>query len=69
MSAERQRAIAAKGGKAAHAKGTAHQFSAEEARKAGKKGGEAVSRDRVHMAAIGRVGGKKSRRGKTRPKI
>ena len=33
--------IASKGGKAAHAAGTAHQFTAEEAREAGKKGGVA----------------------------
>ena len=33
------REIASKGGKAAHEKGTAHQFTAEEARAAGKKGG------------------------------
>ncbi|MBX3231042.1 MAG: hypothetical protein KIT84_36895 [Labilithrix sp.] len=33
--------IASKGGKAAHAAGTAHQFTSEEARAAGKKGGVA----------------------------
>ena len=33
--------IASKGGKAAHAAGTAHQFSSDEARAAGKKGGVA----------------------------
>ncbi len=33
--------IASKGGKAAHAAGTAHQFTTEEAREAGKKGGSA----------------------------
>lgn len=37
---ERQREIARKGGKAAHAKGTAHQWSTEEARAAGRKGGQ-----------------------------
>lgn len=68
MSPERQRAIAAKGGRAAHEKGTAHQFTPDEARKAGRKGGEAVSRDRSHMAKIGRIGGKKSRRGKAKSK-
>ncbi len=40
MSREKQRAIASKGGKAAHAKGTAHRFTTEEAREAGRKGGE-----------------------------
>ncbi len=34
--------IARKGGKAAHAAGTAHQFSSEEARRAGRLGGKAV---------------------------
>lgn len=57
MSPDRQREIASKGGRAAHAKGTAHEWSAEEAREAGRKGGETVSRDRAHMAAIGREGG------------
>jgi len=33
--------IASKGGKAAHAAGTAHQFTSDEARAAGKKGGVA----------------------------
>ena len=41
----------------AHAQGRAHEFTADEARIAGRKGGEAVSRDRAHMAAIGRAGG------------
>ncbi len=57
MDRARQREIAAKGGRAAHAKGTAHVWSAEEARVAGRKGGEAVSQDRSHMSAIGREGG------------
>jgi general stress protein YciG len=57
MSEERKREIARKGGKAAHEKGTAHQFTADEARQAGRKGGETVSRDRIHMAEIGRKGG------------
>jgi len=57
MDAARQRAIASRGGKAAHEKGTAHEWSSDEAREAGRKGGEVVSRDRAHMAAIGREGG------------
>jgi uncharacterized protein len=60
MDAAKQREIASKGGKAAHAKGTAHEFTPEEAREAGRKGGEVVSRDRAHMAEIGRAGGKNS---------
>jgi len=59
MDREKQREIASKGGKAAHAKGTAHEFTPEEAREAGRKGGLAVSQNREHMAAIGREGGKK----------
>ncbi|HLN26629.1 MAG TPA: KGG domain-containing protein [Gemmataceae bacterium] len=42
MDQAKQRAIASKGGKAAHAKGTAHEFTPEEAREAGKKGGQAA---------------------------
>src|SRR5688572_33059021 len=57
MDAAKQREIASKGGRAAHSKGTAHEFTSDEARVAGRKGGEAVSRDRAHMAAIGREGG------------
>ena len=57
MDPSKQREIASKGGRAAHAKGTAHEFTSDEARVAGRKGGEAVSRDRAHMAAIGREGG------------
>ena len=41
MSSEKQREIASKGGKAAHDKGTAHEFTSEEAREAGRKGGRA----------------------------
>src|SRR5438045_9375408 len=46
MDPAKQREIASKGGRAAHAKGTAHEFTADEARLAGRKGGHAVSRDR-----------------------
>ena len=60
MNPEKQREIASKGGRAAHAKGTAHEFSTDEAREAGRKGGQAVSRNREHMAAIGRKGGMES---------
>ncbi len=58
MDQSTQREIASKGGKAAHAQGRAHEFTADEARDAGRKGGQVVSRDRDHMAAIGRAGGK-----------
>jgi general stress protein YciG len=66
MDPQRQREIASLGGRAAHAQGTAHEFDAEEARLAGRKGGEAVSRDRSHMSAIGRKGGEASGGGRTR---
>ena len=42
MDVERQRQIASQGGKAAHEKGTAHEFDSEEAREAGRKGGKAA---------------------------
>lgn len=58
MDEDKQREIASEGGKAAHEKGTAHEFTPEEAREAGRKGGEAVSQDREHMSDIGRKGGK-----------
>jgi general stress protein YciG len=57
MDREKQKEIASKGGKAAHAQGRAHEFSTDEARAAGRKGGEVVSQDRKHMAEIGREGG------------
>lgn len=40
MSPEKQREIASKGGRAAHEKGTAHEWSQDEARAAGRKGGQ-----------------------------
>jgi hypothetical protein len=57
MNSETQREIASLGGKAAHAEGTAHEFTPAEASSAGRKGGQIVSRDRKHMAEIGRIGG------------
>lgn len=57
MDPGKQKEIASKGGRAAHAKGTAHEFDSGEAREAGRKGGQAVSRNREHMAMIGRKGG------------
>jgi general stress protein YciG len=67
MDRNKQREIASKGGKAAHAKGTAHEFDSGEAREAGRKGGVAVSRNREHMAAIGRRGGEA--RGQSRGRV
>ena len=63
MDMEKQRAIASQGGRAAHERGSAHEFTSEEAREAGRKGGQTVSRDRQHMAEIGRKGGEGTRGG------
>jgi general stress protein YciG len=46
MDRTKQREIASKGGKAAHLKGTAHEWSSEQAREAGRKGGLASHRKR-----------------------
>ena len=52
MDPERQRQIASEGGRAAHEKGTAHEFTSEEAREAGRKGGMARSANRS-KASVG----------------
>lgn len=44
MNKDKQRMIASKGGKTAHKKGTAHKWTSEEARAAGRKGGRARHR-------------------------
>ena len=49
MDRAKQREIASKGGKAAHQKGTAHEWTSEEAREAGRKGGMASHRRRKEM--------------------
>ncbi|MGZ3583889.1 MAG: KGG domain-containing protein, partial [Ktedonobacterales bacterium] len=46
MNPDKQREIASKGGRAAHNQGTAHEWTSEEARAAGRKGG-AASRHRM----------------------
>ena len=68
MDAARQREIASKGGRAAHQKGTAHEFTSEGARAAGRKGGQAAhSRGTAHRFTsdeareAGRKGGRKPR--------
>jgi general stress protein YciG len=62
MPEKEQREIARKGGKAAHEKGTAHEFSQEEAKEAGHKGGESTAKHGPEFyAEIGRKGGKSSR--------
>src|SRR6187455_2294407 len=64
MDAERQRQIASQGGKAAHEKGTAHEFDSAEAREAGRKGGKAAHEkgtahefDSAEAREAGRKGG------------
>lgn len=57
---ETRQRVARQGGKAAHQQGVAHEFTSEEARAAGRKGGQAVSRDREHMREIGKRGGESS---------
>jgi general stress protein YciG len=68
MDPAKQREIASKGGKAAHAKGTAHEFTPEEAREAGRKGGQAAhGRGTAHKFTseeareAGRKGGRSAR--------
>lgn len=70
MDYEKQREIASKGGKAAHASGHAHEFTSEEAREAGRKGGQAAHESgRAHeftseeARAAGRKGGQASHGG------
>jgi general stress protein YciG len=50
MDRAKQKEIASKGGRAAHEKGTAHEFTPDEAREAGRKGGEARGRARKASA-------------------
>jgi hypothetical protein len=57
MDAAKQREIASKGGKAAHVRGTAHEFTSAEAAAAGRKGGQArrlnVQTDQPLEQAVG----------------
>ena len=53
MDRAKQREIASKGGKAAHQKGTAHEWTSEEARDAGRKGGIASHQRRREQASSG----------------
>jgi general stress protein YciG len=53
MDRNKQREIASKGGKAAHQKGTAHEWTSEEAREAGRKGGMASHRRKQEQQQSG----------------
>ena len=59
MSPEKQREIASKGGRAAHEKGTAHEWTPDEARNAGRKGGQISrgGRGRLMPTTAGDVNG------------
>jgi general stress protein YciG len=72
MDPAKQREIASKGGKAAHQKGTAHEFTSEEAAAAGRKGGRAAhEKGTAHeftpeeASAAGRKGGHAAHRSRT----
>lgn len=69
MSPERQKEMAAIGGRAAQRMGRAHRFNSEEAKIAGQRGGKIVSQNRAHMAEIGRRGGSSSRTPEEEPLI
>ncbi|MGE5242987.1 MAG: KGG domain-containing protein [Betaproteobacteria bacterium] len=56
MDRSKQREIASKGGKAAHQKGTAHEWTSEEAREAGRKGGMASHRRKQQQRQSGEPG-------------
>lgn len=67
MDKDQQQEIASEGGKAAHAKGAAHEFDSDEAREAGRKGGKAAHEkgtahefDSEEAREAGRKGGKQS---------
>ena len=57
MDTEKQREIARKGGRAAHEKGTAHEFTTDEARAAGVEPPDRAGRDlhgrRLSAGAVG----------------
>lgn len=60
MTPERRKEIAIKGGKTAQAQGRGHQFTPDEARAAGKKGGATTAAIHGRMAELGRMKGKKN---------
>ncbi len=60
MDRAKQREIASKGGKAAHQKGTAHEWTSEEARDAGRKGGLASHKRRREQLMTGSGAGEEA---------
>jgi general stress protein YciG len=74
MDENKKREIASKGGRAAHMKGTAHEFTPEEARIAGRKGGQAAhQRGTAHQFTpeeareAGRKGGQSAHSSRSSP--
>lgn len=59
MDEDQRKAFARMGGRASAESGNGHQFTKEEAKEAGQKGGAVTSKDREHMAKIGQRGGMK----------
>jgi len=59
MNPEKQRLIASKGGREAHRQGTAHEFSSEEARAAGRLSRKITGGNRPRVAASGRTSGQR----------
>lgn len=57
MDKDRLKEVTSKGGKSAHAKGVAHEFTHTEAKSAGQLGGKALASNRAHMRQIGKTGG------------
>lgn len=57
MTEQRRKEVAARGGKSAQNRKTAHVWTSETASAAGKLGGEKIAQNRDHMATIGRLGG------------
>lgn len=49
MNSEKQKEIARKGGRVAHERGVAHKWNSDEAREAGKKGGQARKKSNYEL--------------------
>ncbi len=69
MDRNKQREIASKGGKAAHQKGTAHEWTSEEAREAGRKGGMASHRRKQQQQQPGEEPANTAAESNTEPAI
>jgi hypothetical protein len=69
LSIEERKRIASKGGKVAHARGLAHEFTSETGAKAGRLGGLATSQDREHMSRLGKRGGSMPKKRRVKPEV